>query len=102
MYVAMSRANSRIIFINKNSNFKDNSNRYSFSEMERSAIASTQDYNCNICGIELNDNREFDIDHIIPIANGGKNTVDNLQAICKACHQEKTKFEKYGIKEETN
>lgn len=102
MYVAMSRANSRIIFINKNSNFKDNSNRYSFSEMERSAIASTQDYNCNICEIELNDNREFDIDHFIPIANGGKNTIDNLQAICKECHLNKTKLEKYGIKEETN
>jgi hypothetical protein len=97
MYVAMSRAKNRIIFVNKKSNFKDNSNRYSFSEMERSAIASSQSYNCNICEIELNDNREFDIDHIIPIANGGKNTLDNLQAICKKCHSEKTKAEKYGI-----
>lgn len=97
MYVAMSRADSRIIFVDKNSNFKDNSNRYSFSEMERSAIASTQNYLCNICKIELNDNREFDVDHIIPIANGGKNTIDNLQAICKKCHSEKTKSEKYGI-----
>jgi len=97
MYVAMSRADSRIIFVDKHSNFKDNSNRYSFSEMERSAIASSQSYNCNICEIELNDNREFDVDHIIPIANGGKNTVDNLQAICKICHSEKTKSEKYGI-----
>ena len=93
----MSRANGRIIFVDKHSNFKDNSNRYSFSEMERSAIASSQSYNCNICEIELNDNREFDVDHIIPIANGGKNTVDNLQAICKTCHSEKTKVEKYGI-----
>lgn len=97
MYVAMSRADSRIIFINKKSNFKDNSNRYSFSEMERSAIASSQSYNCNICDIELNDNREFDIDHIIPIANAGKNTLDNLQAICKSCHSEKTRAEKYGV-----
>ena len=97
MYVAMSRANGRIIFVDKHSNFKDNSNRYSFSEMERSAIASSQSYNCNICEIELNDNREFDVDHIIPIANGGRNTVDNLQAICKVCHSEKTKVEKYGI-----
>lgn len=97
MYVAMSRANGRIIFVNKNSNFKDNSNRYSFSEMERSAIASSQSYNCNICEVELNDNREFDVDHIIPIANGGKNTVDNLQAICKSCHSEKTRVEKYGV-----
>ena len=53
----MSRADSRIIFVDKHSNFKDNSNRYSFSEMERSAIASIQSYNCNICEIELNDNK---------------------------------------------
>lgn len=96
MYVAMSRADSRLIFVNKASNFKDNSNRYSFTEIERSAIASTQDYFCNVCEIELNDNREFDVDHIIPIANGGTNRPENLQALCKECHQEKTKKEKYG------
>lgn len=99
MYVAMSRAKNRVIFVNKNSNFKDNSNRYSFSEMERSAIASSQYYKCNVCEIELNDNREFDVDHITPIANGGKNTLDNLQAICKKCHSEKTRIEKYGLQE---
>jgi hypothetical protein len=97
MYVAMSRANERVIFVYKNSNFKDNSNRYSFSEMERTAIASSQVYKCNICEIDLEDNREFDVDHITPIANGGKNTLSNLQALCKLCHQEKTKHEKYNL-----
>lgn len=95
LYVAMSRAKKRLIFVNNNSNFKDNSKRYSFTQMERNAIASTQNYKCNVCEIELEEQREYDIDHIIPIANGGKNTVDNLQAICKNCHKEKTKNEKY-------
>jgi hypothetical protein len=95
LYVAISRAKKRLIFVNNISNFKDNSNRYSFTQMERNAIASTQNYKCNICEIELNDQREFDVDHITPIANGGKNTIDNLQAICKNCHKEKTKNEKY-------
>jgi hypothetical protein len=95
LYVAISRAKKRLIFVNNISNFRDNSNRYSFTQMERNAIASTQNYKCNICEIELEDQRQYDIDHIIPIANGGKNTPDNLQAICKNCHKEKTKNEKY-------
>jgi len=98
MYVAMSRADSRLIFVSKASNFKNNSNRYSFTEMERSAIASSQEYKCNICEIDLEDNREFDIDHIIPIANKGLNSVNNLQALCKECHREKTRKEKYELK----
>jgi len=39
--------------------------------------------------------REFDIDHIKPIANGGKNSVDNLQPLCKKCHKKKTAYETY-------
>ena len=32
----------------------------------------------------------FEIDHIRPLANGGTNQIDNLQALCKSCHQDKT------------
>jgi hypothetical protein len=39
--------------------------------------------------------RLFDIDHKKPLANGGTNSLSNLQALCKNCHQEKTKTEKY-------
>jgi 5-methylcytosine-specific restriction enzyme A len=34
--------------------------------------------------------KKYDIDHIRPLANGGTNQIDNLQALCKACHQDKT------------
>lgn len=94
-YVAISRAKKRIIFVSQKTHFRDNSNRYSFNQMERNAISSSQSYKCNICEIELDDQREYDIDHIKPLANGGTNTLDNLQAICKSCHSEKTKNEKY-------
>lgn len=94
LYVALSRAKERIIFVNRKENFKDNNNRYSFTEYEKFSIASSHEYICANCKIELQD-REFDIDHIIPIANGGKNTIDNLQPLCKNCHKEKCKTEKY-------
>jgi len=95
LYVAMSRAKKRIIFVTRQSNFKDNSERYKFTELERYAIASSQEYFCNICQTEINDSRLFDIDHKKPLANGGTKSLSNLQALCKNCHQEKTKKEKY-------
>lgn len=94
LYVAMSRAKNNIIFVDKESNFKDNSNRYTFSEFEKMAIASSQDYKCKECGTNLQE-REFDIDHRIPIANGGFNSLHNLQALCRNCHKRKTAKETY-------
>ena len=94
LYVAMSRAKSKIIFIDKESNFKDNNNRYSFSEYEKQSIASANNYQCNICNINLVE-REFDIDHKIPISKGGKNYIENLQSLCKNCHKTKTANEKF-------
>ena len=94
LYVAMSRAKNKIIFVDKESNFKDNSNRYTFSEFEKMAIASSQDYKCKECEKDLLE-REFDIDHRIPIANGGFNSLYNLQALCKSCHKRKTAKETY-------
>jgi hypothetical protein len=95
LYVAMSRAKERIIFVNRKTHFVENNDRYNFTEIERFAILSAQKYTCSICDVDLETGRDFDIDHIIPLANGGKNSLDNLQALCKGCHKEKTKNEKY-------
>jgi hypothetical protein len=93
LYVAMSRAKNKIIFIDKEENFKDNSNRYSFSEFEKQSICSANNYKCNDCGIDLVD-RDFQIDHIVPISIGGKNSIENLQPLCNNCHSKKCKIEK--------
>lgn len=94
LYVAMSRAKEKIIFVDKDDQFNDNSKRYSFSEFEKQSICSACNYKCSNCNTDLVE-REFDIDHKIPIANGGKNSVENLQALCKTCHKRKTSYESY-------
>jgi 5-methylcytosine-specific restriction endonuclease McrA len=40
---------------------------------------------CNYCGDIGNE-----VDHIIELAAGGENTIDNLQILCKPCHKAKT------------
>ena len=94
LYVALSRAKEKIIFVNKKEQFDQTSNRKLFSEFEKQSIASAHDYRCNNCGSGLVD-REFDIDHRIPISKGGKNSVENLQPLCKTCHKQKTAKEKF-------
>jgi hypothetical protein len=95
LYVALSRAKEKIIFVNKKQQFDETTKRKLFSEFEKQSIASLNDYQCNVCRANLVE-RDFQIDHIIPIANKGKNTIDNLQALCKNCHKRKTSIEIYG------
>lgn len=37
-----------------------------------------------------------EVDHIVPLANGGTNCRANLQGLCADCHEEKTLRENYG------
>ena len=34
--------------------------------------------------------QEYDIDHVIPLCQGGQDDPSNFQAICPACHRRKT------------
>ena len=58
-------------------------------ELDRPTFFS-KNCKCVKCG----STEKLQIDHIIPLASGGTNDEDNLQALCKLCHFEKTKEER--------
>ena len=95
LYVALSRAKENIIFVNKKEQFDESGKRKLFTEFEKQSICSGHDYKCASCRVNLLD-RDFDIDHKIPLASGGKNSIENLQPLCKKCHTKKSNYEKFS------
>lgn len=64
----------------------------SVSEARRKFVAARQKWCCaGPCGKLLP--AAFEIDHIIRLDRGGDNSVQNLVALCRNCHGEKTNLE---------
>lgn len=59
--------------------------RRQFSSTERSIIYNKNKGRCAICG-RFVPYDSFTVDHIIPLAKGGTNELDNLQCTCKVCN----------------
>ena len=55
----------------------------------RQQIMRRDNYTCQICGKYMPDGRDIHIDHIVPIARGGKTVPDNLQVLCSHCNLSK-------------
>ena len=47
---------------------------------------------CAICGKKIKDLDDLTIDHIVPLAEGGKNVYENYQLAHKACNEAKGKM----------
>lgn len=52
----------------------------------RFKVYARDGYRCRKCGRKTND---LEVDHIYPIAKGGKSTLDNLQTLCHRCNVKK-------------
>lgn len=46
-------------------------------------------YRCSICGKQGKTRKGFQVDHIIPMNQGGKSVDDNLQVLCNKCNGKK-------------
>lgn len=55
----------------------------------RRQIMVRDNYTCRICGKYMPDEVGLHIDHIVPIAKGGKTIPSNLQVLCSKCNGKK-------------
>lgn len=55
----------------------------------REKIMQRDNYTCQICGKYMPDEVGLQVDHIIPIAKGGKTVVSNLRVLCSKCNGSK-------------
>jgi hypothetical protein len=63
--------------------------RIRFDTDKRKEVYRKSKGHCCLCG-KFVDYEEFTVDHIIPLAKGGTNEIDNLQCACKVCNNIKT------------
>jgi hypothetical protein len=63
----------------------------SVSETKKKFVAAKQNWRCGHCQKQLP--AWFEVDHIIRLEHNGSNHVDNLVALCRDCHGEKTAIE---------
>lgn len=55
----------------------------------RHAVFKRDGYRCQECFRGREDGAKLEIDHIIPVAKGGTNEIDNLQTLCMECNRNK-------------
>jgi hypothetical protein len=67
------------------------STKRSVSETKKKWVAAKQNWKCGTCQKQLPP--WFEVDHKIRLEHGGSNHVDNLVALCRDCHGEKTAIE---------
>jgi 5-methylcytosine-specific restriction enzyme A len=69
--------------------FDEITGRIKFTKEFKEMVLEKSEKKCSGCQCCL-ESKKYDIDHIKPLASGGTNEIDNLQALCKACHRDKT------------
>jgi 5-methylcytosine-specific restriction endonuclease McrA len=69
--------------------FDEITGRIKFTKEFKEMVLEKSEKKCSGCQCCL-ESKKYDIDHIKPLASGDTNEIDNLQALCKACHRDKT------------
>lgn len=79
--------------MNSGGSSNNNQVKRSVSETKKKYIASQQNWKCGKCGCQLP--AWFEVDHKIRLEHGGDNHINNLEALCRNCHGEKTAMENF-------
>lgn len=56
----------------------------------------TEDPHCKGCGVLTDYPWGFELDHIVPLSEGGPDTEENSQVLCIECHKAKSRAESAG------
>ena len=72
-------------------NDKVKATKRSVSETKKKYVAAQQGWKCGNCAKQLP--AWFEVDHKIRLEHGGSNHINNLVALCRDCHGEKTAME---------
>jgi len=65
--------------------------RRTLTESQKKRVAASNGWRCGVCSSLLN--ATYQIDHIVPLWQGGPDTIDNCQSLCSGCHAWKTQEE---------
>ena len=65
--------------------------RRSLTEGEKKIVAHRQRWKCSSCNVSLPPS--YQIDHTIPLCDGGADLISNCTAMCATCHANKTQLE---------
>jgi 5-methylcytosine-specific restriction endonuclease McrA len=64
--------------------------RIPISTKLRFEIFTRDEYKCQYCGRTISDGIKLEIDHKLPVAEGGKDNYDNLITSCNECNSGKS------------
>lgn len=64
--------------------------RAKMSDSLRYDILKRDNFKCQICGLSSQDGVKLHVDHIIPVAKGGKTIESNLRVLCDRCNMGKS------------
>ena len=60
-----------------------------FNKQQRKVIFARANACCEHCGAKWSDGVMLEVDHVLPICEGGKDEVSNGQLLCRPCHAKK-------------
>lgn len=83
---------NRLAAINDEATLRDyhaRNQRKLMTKQLREQIARRDNYTCQMCGKYMPDGVGLHIDHIVPVARGGKTVPSNLQVLCSKCNGRK-------------